>query len=400
MNNKILLITSGARPIPAVLGGATQTMMTHIIDVNEDKKIYDFHIVNPYCQEAIIESSKYKHTTFYFLKSGMFDKSYSLFWRLIRKLSKGRFPIKTLFVKRCHSIIKKIKPNIVLVEGNYFQCCQLRDYVDKSKLLLHIHIDGLNKDLDLAERIVADCDGIITISYFCRNRVLKIKGSQNKRVKVLKNTIDVNHFIPTSPITRNVMRKKLRIDNSNFVITYCGRLCVDKGVKQLLEALREIADPKISLLIIGTPAYQGERDDTFVKLLRVTAQNMVSQVIFTGYVPQEQLPDYYGASDLFILPSICNEAAGNVIIEAFACGLPVISTKQGGIPEYANPKASILVDANEHLVENLKEAIQKLRSDNNLYLTLKSNARKCALQYDKYSYYHHFDELMKYFICI
>ena len=102
------------------------------------------------------------------------------------------------------------------------------------------------------------------------------------------------------------------------------------------------------------------------------------------------IANYYCACDIAVVPSKCQEAAGNVVIEALACGIPVISTTKGGIPEYADKKASILVDVNDCFVDNLVNAILVLIKDDSLYNLLASNARSVALQYDKHKYYEKF----------
>lgn len=63
---RILLITANATPIPAVKGGATETMMTHLIDVNEVHKDFVFRIINPYDEEAERAGSNYKMASFIF----------------------------------------------------------------------------------------------------------------------------------------------------------------------------------------------------------------------------------------------------------------------------------------------------------------------------------------------
>ena len=157
-------------------------------------------------------------------------------------------------------------------------------------------------------------------------------------------------------------------------------------------------DDRIKLLIIGTPAYQGVKDDSFVRNIKKLAQKMSNEVIFTGYIPQSQLPVYYSMTSVFVLPSICNEAAGNVIIEAMSCGLPVVSTTQGGIPEYADKKASLLVAADANIEMSLHDALSKLINNPDIKRSLSINARNVALQYDKYHYYTNFKALIDHYL--
>lgn len=391
---KVLMITANATPIPAVKGGATETMMTHLIDVNEVNKDFIFMVVNPYDEEAINASEKYNLTSFRFYKSGRFDKVYSLFFRFLRKITHGKISIKSLFVKYCGRQVLEFNPDLVLIEGNYFQVTQLKNYVTDCPLVLHIHIDGINKDLDLATRIINDCDGIITISEFCRNRVLEVSPTDSHKVSVLKNTIDTEKFSPQPKEKVDELRAKLHLKTDDIVITYCGRLCEDKGIMHLLKAVNDIKNEKVKVLVIGTPAYKGAKDNDFVRNLKSYAASMSYSVIFTGYMPQEYLPQYYSLSSIFVLPSTCNEAAGNVIIEAMSCGVPVVATTQGGIPEYADKRASILVDVDKNLESSLRDAINCLIIEKSQYDSMVNNARSIALQYDKHNYYSNFKRII------
>ena len=74
------------------------------------------------------------------------------------------------------------------------------------------------------------------------------------------------------------------------------------------------------------------------------------KVIFTGYIPHEELPKYYALADLVVLPSTCEEAAGLTVIEAMMMQRPVITTTMGGIPEYTNPECAVLLENDEYFV--------------------------------------------------
>lgn len=395
---KILIVTAGVRPTPAVQGGATETMMTHLIKVNETEKRAEFLFVTAYDSEAVAASKRYRHSFFKFYRKGRLDGIYSFTFRALRKLTKGYIPVKSLYIKNVRKIIDNYKPGIVLVEGNYFQVNQLREYVTGIPLVLHEHIDGVNTELDLAEKIVHDCDGIITISEFCRNRVAEVDSQCHDKVKVLKNTVDINHFVPGDEATRKRIRDKLGVTEDDAVITYCGRLCENKGVRNLIEAVSMCEDKHIVLVVIGTPAYKGAKDDGFVRNLKELSEKSPSRVIFTGFIPQSELPDYYAASDILVVPSKCNEAAGNVLIEGMACGLPIITTTQGGIPEYANRNAALLVDVDDKFTESLAAAIKKLTKDKALRKNMARIARDYAMPYGIENYYNNFISTVTSFI--
>lgn len=394
---KIAIITGSERPIPATLGGATQTMMTHLIDVNEKYNDYEFDIYSYYEKDAFEKSKNYKKTKFYYYRNNKVkDKAYILPYRIIRKITNGRTIIKTRFINWTIKKIKEYKPDVIIVEGNYFQVNQLRRKLN-IPIILHLHIDGINKEMPYADKITNNLDGIIVISEFCKNRVLEINENLNKKIYILKNTIDIEHFSEDEQAQkfRISFRKEHGIKENDTLFVYCGRINKDKGVKEALEAFIKMNKENAYMLIIGSSAYANSKKDKYYSKLEEMAKKANNKVIFTGYVSQKDLPKYYVASDVGIVPSLWNEAAGNVTVEEMACGLPVIATRQGGIPEYADEKSCALINADENIIDSLITEYKKMIDDKEYYNNLKNNARKVALKYDKNIYYNNFIEIIK-----
>lgn len=392
---KIALVTANTRPVPATCGGATQTMLTHLLDVNEVKKKHRFFVYSAYEVEAEEKSHDYQSSVFRYYHRSKIDFLSVLPYRIMRKVTFGRTYIKTNFVRWCVKKIKEDQPDVVLIEGNYFQTLQLRNALD-IPLVLHMHIDGLHKGTDNARNIVSACKGVVVISNYCRNRVAEIDPVQKSKIRVLKNTIDVSHFDSNGRTEfRNQFRETHGINEGDTVFVFCGRLDDGKGVREAIAAFSQLPDPNSYMLVIGSSAYKDGKKNAFIQQLEMQAEKLGGRVIFTGYVSQRELPNYYAACDIALVPSKCREAAGNVTIEALSCGLPVIATKQGGIPEYADEAGCLLVDYDERLTEHLQEAMETLMQDKDLYQEKKTNARSIALKYDKYHYYSNFCDLIE-----
>ena len=157
----------------------------------------------------------------------------------------------------------------------------------------------------------------------------------------------------------------------NFLLLFVGRLRYYKGLSILLQAIKELDDVK--LLIIGTSPVPGEE---------IQYKNMVNnagleqRIQFLGEVSDEDLPNYYHACDVFCLPATHrSEAYGVVQLEAHACGKPVISTSLNtGVP-YVNQNGITGITVTPGSVEELKNAILKLKGDPTLTRLLGENAR-------------------------
>jgi glycosyltransferase involved in cell wall biosynthesis len=92
---------------------------------------------------------------------------------------------------------------------------------------------------------------------------------------------------------------------------------------------------------------------------------MNKDIFFVKSLPYRELVNYYRDSDVFVFPSVWNEPFGMPVIEAMACGIPVVATKSGGIPELIEDgRSGLLVDRDDS--DALADAILRLLNDNNL----------------------------------
>jgi glycosyltransferase involved in cell wall biosynthesis len=176
------------------------------------------------------------------------------------------------------------------------------------------------------------------------------------------------------------LRAKLGIEGQT-VILFVGRVCPEKGVHVLVEAMHRVRQQRDDavLLVAGafsqqppSPLWLRHRDEQFGEFealkqnyrshLEEAARGIEDRVHFLGKVPHEDLPDYYGLADIFVHPAIWQEPFGMILTEAMGCGLPVVSTRSGGIPE-------IVVDGETGLLartgdpETLADAILDLAGD-------------------------------------
>ncbi|BBL59025.1 hypothetical protein MKFW12EY_26380 [Methylomonas koyamae] len=168
-----------------------------------------------------------------------------------------------------------------------------------------------------------------------------------------------------------------------LILLFVGRLVEKKGVADLLEAYALLPDTllaKTELWIIGDGNQAGR-----LKTM-ATERRINHQVVFYGKQPNNRLPDYYAAADIFVAPSIIDkvgdtEGQGVIFLEALASGLPIIATDVGGIAEIIeHEKYGLLVKA--HNARALAEAIEILIINDTLRITLGKNGKIFARAYD------------------
>nr|WP_254871386.1 glycosyltransferase [Marinitoga sp. 1135] len=145
------------------------------------------------------------------------------------------------------------------------------------------------------------------------------------KIEVVPLFVDTSHFYPR----KDNVRYKF-VDNDEKLILYVGRFGRYKGLEYLIESLRFLPE-NYKLLLIGKGKKEKELKDLVKK------HNFNNRVIFLNHVKYQDLPFYYSAADVFVLPSIDRgEAFGLVALEAMACGIPVITTELGTGTTYHN----------------------------------------------------------------
>ena len=189
-------------------------------------------------------------------------------------------------------------------------------------------------------------------------------GIEKSNLRVYRYWIDSNAFQVLSVDTK-VLRQQLGLPN-RFTVLFVGRLTEIKGVKELVEVAHKL--PKINFVFIGT----GPLADYLKE-----EQKKMANIRFLGRIDNQKLGVYYNASDLLCIPSQYKEGFGRVVMEALACGLPVVGSNKGGIPEALDHSVSVLVNPT---VDNMTEAILHLYQDRVCYKQLKDNCRGYALQ--------------------
>lgn len=204
--------------------------------------------------------------------------------------------------------------------------------------------------------------------------VLRQKGFAGNSV-ILPSGIDANIYFPR--LEAEALKSNLRMDRGEVLIGYLGRIVEEKGLKTLLYALREIQDLPWRLIVVGSGSYETQFD-AIAQTLQLT--HRISRL---GYIPHTEAPLYLSAFDMLVLPSETRpnwkEQFGRVIIEAIACGTPVVGSDSGEIPYLIQATGGGLTFPEEQ-PKALAEQLQQLLLQPLLRLQLVERGREVVLQ--------------------
>lgn len=220
----------------------------------------------------------------------------------------------------------------------------------------HITKERIEFTTEEIRQISEYLSGVINVSTNNQKECIAIKLHTQDNSKVIPNGIDDTLF---KQMSKDNCRKGKGINSKEFVVAFVGQMKERKGPLRLDAALKKLNDDKIKVFYIGSgdqePEYQG--------------------VLFRGTIPHSELPVYLSASDVFVLPTR-QEGCCNAIIEALACGLPVVSSDLPFNYDVLNKKNSILI--NPENVDEIAEAIQYLKNNPHIRKEMSLNAIETA----------------------
>jgi len=210
---------------------------------------------------------------------------------------------------------------------------------------------------------------VITISESSRQDVHRFFDVPLARIDVVQPGVD-SYYRPVPAVDVVAFRQRENLPEK-FVL-HVGTLQPRKNLPVLLEAFATLGRPELQLLLVGGKGWQF--DEIFQGITRLGIQE---QVRLTGYVPDQELPLWYNAAALFVFPSLY-EGFGMPVIEAMACGTPVIAANTSSIPEAAG-KAAILFEPQD--VTELAERMGTVLDDPELSNKMREKGLRQAQQF-------------------
>ncbi|MBU3176891.1 glycosyltransferase family 4 protein [Clostridium estertheticum] len=221
--------------------------------------------------------------------------------------------------------------------------------------------------------IIGNSDGIITVSEFSKRDILKYFPIDESKIFVTPLAADAKYTPLDKLHCKNFLKKAYNLNNP--FILYVGGFSERKNVASAITAFSKVykdLSENYDLVIVGDYRDSGQ------KLMKLTNElNMLSHVIFAGFVPEEHLPLFYNSCDAIIYPSFY-EGFGLPPLEAMNCGTPVIASNLTSIPEVVGDTGILI---NPYDIKDIALAIGNLLSSEKLRSELSAKALLRAKQF-------------------
>lgn len=395
----VLIITSGWLPVPAVNGGAVESLVDYIIDENERQDKISISVLSCYDKKAKEKESEYKNTNFFFVKYPIIVKimDYLLY-------NFAKYVLKKKKVMTYYFIFKRLwlahKSKHILLRGDYDKVIienhvsQLLPFKNKkvyekykNKLIYHEH-NVINNDIGCKD-ILLYCNKIVTVSdYISREFENKYPEYNSNKIVKLANVADLSRFGKGDIEYQENLKKQLNIKNNEIIFMFAGRLDETKGVLETIQAFNKLNRKNAKLVIVGSYAYQTKTSNGFDFELHNLVKNQ-ENVVFTGFIDFDKMPSLYKMADVMVLPSIWDDPAPLSIIESLCSGCALITTKSGGIPEYASDLA-IVLERDINLIDNIAKSMQYLMDNESERERLKKRAWDATRSWSTEAYFNNF----------
>lgn len=351
---RVAILTSGILPVPAVQGGAVENLIDFYLEYNNIHQLHDITIYSskhPDTKKHQALESKVNNYHYIDTNSFLAKIRKKIYLRKAGGNELHHYSIE-YFLERALKHIRKQTYDLIILENRPGYALKLKKCTT-ANIIIHLHNDQLNNQTKFNFEIYHIASRIITVSEYITSRVRTINANDKKCITV-HNGINTQAFSPNvSPIQLNYINK------NDFIIVFSGRINREKGIMELVSAMNLIGKKcPIKLMVLGSSFYGNATQETsFIRKLKEMASPIKERIIFTGFIPYPEIPRYLRISNIAIIPSVWDDPFPTTVLEAQAMGLPIITTRRGGIPEEVTEGNAIMIETDEHFVENLANAI-------------------------------------------
>ncbi len=229
---------------------------------------------------------------------------------------------------------------------------------------------------EIERRTMAGSDRVVALTAIDRQQILRHYATHSP-IDVIPGGVDLNRF---SPMPRGQARAALGLAPNQKILLFVGRIQRLKGLEVLVRAFARLGDLDARLLVVGGQPGTSPESREIARLQHLVAKlGIEDRTGFVGAVAHEQLPLYYAAADVTVMPS-SYESFGLVAVESLACGTPVVATRVGGLTSIVHDgETGLLVPWRD--AQMFAESLRRVLEDTDLRRRLAANARESVLGY-------------------
>jgi spore coat protein SA len=363
MKLRIIELSTDRLPCPPRKGGAIET---YVYGISKSLAMngFEVHLITIERRKTVEYDRVCVHAID--ISSPMAVKLHELFSAISTENS--NIPYLTIKLLRLFDVIENFFGEIHIIHSHYFTTSLaplLFKYFMKKNIVTVTHLHNEPKSNIINKILLNKYDVVLAVSRYVKQSTINRLNVDSKKIGVVYNAVDTEFFKPCISSEIEEKRKKFRVFDNSFVISFIGRITPEKGLHHLLLASKILAQKgyKFKLLISG-PAGQFDKEnfEGYPKLCfnMINGLNISGYVKYLGGLEREDLRNLYYASDLVVVPSIWEDPCPTVVLEAMATGKPVVAYPSGGIPELIPPYGGIVVERKNPklLAESIEMIIQ------------------------------------------
>ncbi len=220
---------------------------------------------------------------------------------------------------------------------------------------------------EVQKRRLKKVDGVITDSVYWQKEIPKLTGYPQKKIFVIPLAAG-EEFKKISSTKNQILKIKKKYHLSEKFVLYVGDVNWNKNVLGLIKAISNLKSQisNIKLVLVGKAFVDKDLKETKEIIQLIKQLNLINQIRILGYVSTEVLVAIYNLATVYCQPSF-TEGFGLPVLEAMACGCPVVAANTSSLPEICN-KAAILVDPYDinSIAEGIKKVIQDKKTQKEL----------------------------------
>jgi len=370
MTIKVAVLSGLTYPVPPIRGGGPQIVLYNTcLNINDPE--IDWKILANW--DPDLEEIDYDRDRILAIKTTALDRltlalvnllPYRIRKRIFSEVGNRERLLLNL------KIIRKLlfkRYDVVICHESFSLAYLVHLVFPRKKIITYIHNSKVHLDFDeemWKRYVIASTGGMVLGSKESLSDLQQRFGYLPRETRVILNGIDIDRFNSEKRERyQDEMRERYGIPLDDFVFIYCGRISPIKNIDRILKSFLELADDLSAarLVIVGSASQDNYGDISYEEQLhRMIPEDRASRVIFTGFIPQEELPQIYAVADCGILGTKKSETLTLFLLECLACGIPVIAPKLGALPDVIREeKEGILLDR-EYSIEQMQNAMRKM----------------------------------------